>query len=100
MLWEDDGVGDLKLAVVAFLCDEDLTPERFGLVVAYLKYFLNAPCWVRKDVINPDDPKDEAFIQHRRKEVCKLRFAVNKVITPRDVWALMADCMEVGLHPL
>jgi len=88
MLWEDDGVGDLKQAVLAFLRDDGLTEERFRLVVSYLRYFLYAPCWMQQ----PDG--------ERKKAVCVLRFKANELRTTRDVWALMADCLEIGLDPL
>jgi hypothetical protein len=60
--------------------------EHLELVLDYLRYHINAPCWEQA----------ESFAE----ELAALRERVGQLQTAADVDGWIHDCLQIGLDPL
>lgn len=86
LYWSDEVTGVLPAAVLNFIshCAEpDIhsppTADHLALVIGYLRYYINAPCWVG---------------------VQGLRDQAAKMTTAGEIGAWLNDCVRMGLDPL
>lgn len=89
LYWRDEMSGVLPAAIWAYIAHvaEPLTapapaPEQLGLVIAYLRYVIAAPCW-----------KGD-------RELAALRAGAGKLATLRDVRAWIGRAVKLGIDPL
>ena len=87
--WKDEATGLLPEAIHSYL--DYILGKRtsfglrdFCLVVAYMKHFINAPCW----------PEDSDGL------LASLRIGIDKVETAKGIDAWIQQCLLIGLDPL
>lgn len=90
LYWRDEMTGVLGVAVWAYISHSAEaqnhpvpTREQLMLLVAYLRYVINAPCW-------EDDTG----------ELERLRTDIGTLTSVGDVQAWIMRCLQIGIDPL
>lgn len=88
--WRTEQSGDLVDAMLAYVMHTAWpegylapTPEQLALVIRYLRYWINAPCW-----------RDESGV------LIQLRSDVEGLVGVKDVRKWIGRCLPIGLDPL
>lgn len=92
LYWGDEQTGVLPKAVMAFhahMLDKSKLFEgvQFALVRAYLKYYIDAPCWHE----NSDQIEGK---------LAELRASVQGIKTPEEMHEWIMQCLDLGIDPL
>lgn len=89
LYWRNEVTGVLGAAIWAYIAhgaEPTVQPapsaEQLALVVAYLRYVINAPCW------------------HGGMGLAVARIGVEKLATVEDVQTWIMGCLEIGIDPL
>lgn len=92
LYWGDEQTGVLPSAVKAYL-DHRLDQSKpfqgtqFALVRDYLRYYINAPCWVG----DPDWKEDK---------IAELQASVTTIKTAEEMHDWLMKCLDMGIDPL
>ncbi len=84
--WMDDRTGGLRLAVEAFLRDDDLTAAQLRAIRNYLRQWINAEVWEQGQVAGPD--------------IRALRDSVDTLATKADIDRWLELAVEGEIDPL
>ena len=91
--WRDEISGVLPAAVGSYLNNRiDGTPlaeHQLELVRAFMKYFIDAPCW---NHMNEDE--------YMAQELAGLRREVVTLKTPEEMGRWIGRCLDLGIDPL
>lgn len=95
LYWRDEVGGELNAAMMAYVnhgawplvCPEP-TPEQLELVIAYLKYAINAPCWRDGDGSASGG------------RLARLRADAGRLATVADVRKWLGRCLQIGIDLL
>lgn len=86
--WQDEQSGVLPNAIKAFFKNE-ANEEQISLVKAWLKYYIDAPCWIKNAT------EDET-----RTAMATLRETVEALKEANEILDWIYKCLELGIDPL
>lgn len=87
--WQDEQSGKLPEAVNAFW-HQQATEAQLALVSAYLRYYINAPCW----------DMGTAGYEDGQHKLAKAREKAASLQSAEDMNEFLSMCLEMGIDPL
>lgn len=92
LYWRHDVSGQMQEIVMSYL-ERRSTPEQLSTVIAYLQYYIHAPCWLEINPFAEDDEEMATDIRNLREQSKTLQ-TINDV----DKW--IHNALGAALDPL